>query len=54
VHEAVRGQSLNKPAFRKRLLESGKILPTGKAERGRGFRPAELYIVNEGWVDGDR
>jgi 8-oxo-dGTP diphosphatase len=47
VHEAVRGRSLNKPAFRKRLIESGWIEPTGKMETGRGFRPAELYRVRE-------
>ncbi|MGN6819199.1 MAG: NrtR DNA-binding winged helix domain-containing protein [Sphingomonas sp.] len=45
VHEAVRGQSLNKPAFRKRLLQSGWLEPTGELETGKGFRPAELYRV---------
>jgi len=43
LHEAIRGQTLNKPAFRKRLIESGRIEPTGEMETGKGFRPAELY-----------
>ena len=45
VHEAVRGHALNKPAFRKRLIDSGWIEPTGELESGKGFRPAELYRV---------
>ncbi|MBD8676857.1 NUDIX hydrolase [Sphingomonas sp. CFBP 13720] len=45
VHEAIRGQSLNKPAFRKRLVESGRIEPTGIRETDKGYRPAELYRV---------
>jgi 8-oxo-dGTP diphosphatase len=47
VHEAIRGRPLNKPAFRKRLVESGWIEPTGAMETGRGFRPAELYRLKE-------
>jgi len=43
LHEAIRGQSLNKPAFRKRLIESGRLEATGEMETGKGFRPAELY-----------
>jgi 8-oxo-dGTP diphosphatase len=43
LHEAVRGQTLNKPAFRKRLIESGRLEATGEMETGKGFRPAELY-----------
>jgi 8-oxo-dGTP diphosphatase len=53
VHEAVRGRPLNKPAFRKRLIESGWIEPTGEMETGKGFRPAELYRVKEEHSDGD-
>lgn len=45
VHEAIRGQPLNKPAFRKRLVESGRIEPTGVRETDKGYRPAELYRV---------
>ena len=43
LHEAIRGETLNKPAFRKRLSESGRIEATGEMETGKGFRPAELY-----------
>jgi 8-oxo-dGTP diphosphatase len=43
VHEAIRGCSVNKPAFRKRLLDSGKLAGTGRRETDKGFRPAELY-----------
>ena len=43
VHEAIRGRPLNKPAFRKRLLESGWLESTGRRETDKGFRPAELY-----------
>lgn len=47
VHEAVRGETLNKPAFRKRLVESGRIEATGRRDTDTGFRPAELYRVSE-------
>lgn len=43
LHEAIRGETLNKPAFRKRLVESGRLEATGEMETGKGFRPAELY-----------
>lgn len=43
VHEAILGRPLNKPAFRRRLIESGRIVPTGEREAGTSFRPAELY-----------
>lgn len=44
VHEAVLGQPLNKPAFRRRMLERGTLRGTGDFEGGRAFRPAELYV----------
>jgi len=44
VHEAVLGRSLNKPAFRRRMLERGGLRATGDYEAGRAFRPAELYV----------
>lgn len=53
LHEAIRGERLNKPAFRKRLIESGRIEPTGEMETGKGFRPAELYRVRRA-TDGTR
>lgn len=43
VHEAILGALLNKPAFRRRLLDSGRLEATGRREAGTGFRPAELY-----------
>jgi 8-oxo-dGTP diphosphatase len=54
VHEAVRGRVVNKPAFRKRLLDSGKLEATGRFEVGSRFRPAELYRVGQEWRDGER
>ncbi|MEM7222473.1 MAG: NUDIX domain-containing protein [Pseudomonadota bacterium] len=45
VHEAILDQSLNKPAFRRRLLDRGWMAPTGERESGTVFRPAELYRV---------
>jgi 8-oxo-dGTP diphosphatase len=43
VHEAITGLSLNKPAFRRRLLDGGGLEATGEREAGTFFRPAELY-----------
>jgi 8-oxo-dGTP diphosphatase len=43
VYESILGTSLNKPAFRRRMLERGRIEPTGERETGASFRPAELY-----------
>lgn len=43
VHEAIIGLPLNKPAFRRRLLDSGRLEATGRREAGTGFRPAELF-----------
>lgn len=43
VHEAIRGEQLNKPAFRRRMLDRGWLEGTGEREAGTSFRPAELY-----------
>lgn len=43
VHEAIGGRALNKPAFRRRMLDKGWIAPTGTREAGTSFRPAELF-----------
>jgi 8-oxo-dGTP diphosphatase len=43
VHEAILGTRLNKPAFRRRMLDSGRLEATGEREVGASFRPAELY-----------
>ncbi len=45
VHEAILGTSLNKPAFRRRMIDTGWIEGTGTREAGASFRPAELYRV---------
>ncbi|WP_411340018.1 NUDIX domain-containing protein [Sphingopyxis sp. J-6] len=46
VHEAILGIRLNKPAFRRRMLDKGWIEGTGEKETGGAFRPAELFGVN--------
>jgi 8-oxo-dGTP diphosphatase len=43
VYEAILGTRLNKPAFRRRMLDRGWLEPTGEREAGTSFRPAELY-----------
>jgi 8-oxo-dGTP diphosphatase len=43
IHETIHGRTLNKDSFRRRLLASGLIEPTGKLEADVGHRPAELY-----------
>ncbi|WP_242128915.1 NUDIX domain-containing protein [Sphingobium sp. Sx8-8] len=43
VHEAILGTSLNKPAFRRRMMDSGWIEGTGEREPAAAFRPAELF-----------
>jgi 8-oxo-dGTP diphosphatase len=43
IHETILGRTLNKDSFRRRLLASELIAPTGKLEAGVGHRPAELY-----------
>lgn len=43
VHETILGRSLNKDAFRRRILASGQLAPTGEREQEVGHRPAELY-----------
>ncbi len=43
VYEAIRGHALNKDSFRKTLLSSGLVEPTGARQVGVGHRPAALY-----------
>jgi 8-oxo-dGTP diphosphatase len=43
VHEAILGEPLAKPAFRRKALDRGWLKATGKFETGAAFRPAELY-----------
>ena len=43
IYEAVLGLTLNKPAFRRRMLDKGWLEATGARESGASFRPAELF-----------
>jgi 8-oxo-dGTP diphosphatase len=43
VHEAIRGEPVNKDSFRRRMLATGWLTPTGERERDASHRPAELY-----------
>jgi 8-oxo-dGTP diphosphatase len=45
VYEAIFCYTLNKPAFRKRILHAGLVLPTGekRADAKSAFRPPKLY-----------
>jgi 8-oxo-dGTP diphosphatase len=43
VHEAILGTKLNKPAFRRRMLDRGWLNATGTREIGSSYRPAELF-----------
>jgi 8-oxo-dGTP diphosphatase len=43
IHEAILGRALNKDAFRRRLLATGTLVPTGRLETCVDHRPAELY-----------
>lgn len=43
VHETVLGRALNKDSFRRRMLATGELEPTGELEQGTHHRPAELY-----------
>lgn len=45
VHEAILGHALNKDAFRRKMIASGWIRPTGKIQSGVLHRPAELYTA---------
>jgi 8-oxo-dGTP diphosphatase len=47
VHETILGRRLNKDAFRRKMLASGQLTPTGILETGQGFRPAELFRSKE-------
>jgi len=45
VHEVVLGRPLNKDSFRRRMLASGRIEPTGELEQDVLHRPAALYRI---------
>ncbi len=44
VHEIILDKSINKDAFRRKVLASGILEATGDCETGKGFRPAEYYV----------
>lgn len=43
IHEAILGVTVNKDSFRRRMLASGDLEPTGNRQRDVGYRPAALY-----------
>jgi 8-oxo-dGTP diphosphatase len=43
VHEAILGRALNKDSFRRRIIDRGLVVPTGRRAAGVGHRPPELY-----------
>lgn len=43
VHEAVMDRTVNKDSFRRRMLASGLVKPTGKREEDVLHRPAQMY-----------
>jgi 8-oxo-dGTP diphosphatase len=43
VHETVLGRALNKDSFRRKMLASGDLEPTGEQRTGVDHRPAMLY-----------
>jgi 8-oxo-dGTP diphosphatase len=46
VHEAILGTALNKPAFRRRMLDRGRMVATGLREEDASHRPAELFRLD--------
>lgn len=43
VHEAILGRPLNKDSFRRRILDRGLVVATGRRAADVGHRPPELY-----------
>ncbi len=43
VHEGILGQPLNKDSFRRKVLASHDVAPTGERQADVGHRPAALY-----------
>ena len=43
AHEVILGRELDPRNFRKRVLESDLLVPTGQTQRGGAHRPARLY-----------
>ncbi len=47
IHEAILGVEVNKDSFRRRMLASGELEPTGRRQTDVGHRPAALYRHKE-------
>jgi 8-oxo-dGTP diphosphatase len=45
IHEVISGKRLNKDSFRRRMLASGQLEPTGERRTDVEYRPPELYRV---------
>jgi 8-oxo-dGTP diphosphatase len=43
IHQAILGRKVNKDSFRRRMLATGLLEPTGEIQQGVGHRPAALY-----------
>jgi 8-oxo-dGTP diphosphatase len=43
IHETILGRRLNKDSFRRRMLDSRRVVATGRREKAVGHRPAEFY-----------
>jgi 8-oxo-dGTP diphosphatase len=43
IHQAILGRQLNKDSFRRRMLATELLEPTGEVQGGVGHRPAALY-----------
>ncbi len=43
IHETILGHDVNKDSFRRRMLASGELEPTGRRQTSVGHRPAALY-----------
>jgi len=48
IHQTIKGETLNKDSFRRRMLASGMIEATGGREESVGHRPAKLYRFARG------
>ncbi len=47
VHEAILGRALNKDSFRRRILDRGLVVATGRRATDVGHRPPELYRFSD-------
>jgi 8-oxo-dGTP diphosphatase len=47
IHETILGHRVNKDSFRRRMLASGELEPTGRRQTDVGHRPAALYRHRE-------